>query len=156
MELSETTINILLGILIAGVLVANIFFRRRKMEKAPVGKVTFMLIDLDSNYKLAEGFSFHRGVRRFKTGSWKRNKNKLDFLPMELRDAVAQAFEMSEEVNERIDAARKFGSDSYMAGIDVGKLKGPIDKSRQDLRAWLQENMDNPEYAPPKRRGLFG
>ena len=156
MELNETTTNILLGILIAVVLVANIYFKRRKMEKAPVGKVTVMLMELNHNYELTEGFSFHRGIKRFKTGSWKRNKNKLDFLPMELRDTVAQAFEMCEDVNERIEAAKKYGSDSYMAGIDVEKLKGPIDKGRQDLRAWLQENMDNPEYAPPKRRGLFG
>ena len=155
MELSETTINILLGIVIAAVLVGNIYFKRRKMEKSPVGKVTFILIDMDSNYKLAENFSFQKGVRKFKTGSWERNKNKLDFLPMELRDAVAQAFEMSADVNERINAARNYGSNSYLAGIDVGKLKGPIDKGRQDLRVWLQENMDNPEYAPPKRRGLF-
>ena len=155
MEISQTTMNIILGVVIVIVLVANIYFRRRKMEKTPLGAVSLMLMELDSNYKLTESFSFHRGIQKFKTGGWNRNKNKVDFLPAELRNAVSKAFEMSEDVNERIDAARKYGSDSYMAGIDVGKLKGPIDKSRQELRAWLQENMDNPEYAP-KRRGLFG
>ncbi len=155
MESNQTTINILLGILIVLVLVANIYFKRRKMEKTPLGAVTTMLMELDSNYKLTESFSFHRGIQKFKTGSWNRNKDKIDFLPTELRNTVSKAFDMSEDVNERIEAARKYGSDSYMAGIDVGKLKGPIDKSREDLRVWLQENMDNPEYAP-KRRGLFG
>jgi len=156
MELSPTAMNVILGILIVLVLVGNVYFRRRKMEKTPLGAVAFMLMELDSNYNLTESFSFHRGIKKFKAGSWNRNKNKVDFLPVELRNALSKAFEMSEEVNDRIDAARKYGSDSYMAGIDVGKLKGPIDKSRQDLRVWLQENMDNPEYAPPKRRGLFG
>ena len=155
MESNQTTINILLGILIVLVLVANIYFKRRKMEKTPLGTVATMLMELESNYNLTESFSFHRGIQKFKTGSWNRNKDKIDFLPTELRNTVSKAFEMSEDVNERIDAARKYGSDSYMAGIDVGKLKGPIDKSREDLRVWLQENMDNPEYAP-KRRGLFG
>ena len=155
MEISQTTMNIILGIVIVIVLVANVYFRRRKMEKTPLGAVTFMLMELDSNYKLTESFSFHRGIQKFKTGSWNRNKDKVDFLPAELRNTVSKAFEMSEDVNERIDAARKYGSDSYMAGIAVDKLKGPIDKSRQELRAWLQENMDNPEYAT-KRRGLFG
>ena len=155
MEFDETTVNIILGIVIVAFMGVNIFVKRRKMEKTPLGAFAVMLAELDFNFKLIENFSFHRGIQKFKTGGWNRNKNKISVLPLEIQETVAKGFEMSEEVNERIVAARKFGSDSYMAGIDVSKLKEPIDKSRQALRAWLQENMDNPEYAP-KRRGLFG
>ena len=68
---------------------------------------------------------------------------------------LSRTFEMAEEVNERIEAAKKFKSDSYMAGIDVDKLKEPLAKSKQQLREWLEANMQNPEFMP-KRRGLFG
>jgi hypothetical protein len=155
MELSQTALNIIMGILVVLVLVANVYFRKRKMEKEPLGKVVVMLADLDKNYKLTENFSFHRGIQKQKTGNWKKHRNAVDFLPVELRTKLDRAFEMSEDVNERIDAARKHGSDSYMAGIDIDKLKEPIDKSRQELREWLQENINNPEFAS-KRRGLFG
>ena len=47
---------------------------------------------------------------------------------------LAHTFEMTEEFNERIDAAKKFKSNSYMAGIDVSKLKEPLAKSKQQLK----------------------
>ena len=43
-----------------------------------------------------------------------------------------------------------------MAGIDIDKLKEPLTQSKEQLREWVQENMQNPEYMPQKRRGLFG
>lgn len=156
MELNETTMNIILGLLVAVVLVANIYFRGRKVKETPLGIVASMVAELDVNYNITESFNFHRGISKFKTGSWNRNRGKVDFLPVELSNLVSKAFEMSEDVNARIDSARKYGSDSYMAGIDVDKLKKPLDQSRQELRAWLQANVDNPAYAPPKRRGLLG
>ena len=156
MGISETTINIILGILVAVVLVANVYFRKHKMGKTSLGMAAFMLADLDGNYKLIDSFSFHRGIKKFKTATWRNSRDKIDFLPVGLQNALSKAFEMSEDVNQRIDSARKNGSDSYMAGIDMEKLKGPIEKARQELRLWLQENMNNPEYAPKRRRGLFG
>ena len=62
---------------------------------------------------------------------------------------------MAEDVNERIAAAKKYKSDSYMAGIDVEKMKKPLADSEQELQRWLEENMHNPEFMP-KRPGLFG
>ena len=154
MDLGESG-NVILIILIGVVIVVNIFIRKRRAEKTPLGGVAGILSEVNNNLKLTEAFSFHRGARKFQTGSWKRNKDKIDFLPVELLNTLSKAFEMSEDVNERIDAARKYGSDSYMAAIDVDKLKEPLAKSKQGLQEWLQENMQNPEYAP-KRRGLFG
>ena len=156
MDLGETGINTILVILLVVLLAANIYFKKRKGDKTPLGMVVSIFSEVSGNLQLTETFSFHRGSSKFKTGSWERNKDKIDFVPMELRNTLSKAFEMSREVNERIDAARKHSSDSYMAGIDVDKLKAPLAKSKQELQEWLQENMQNPEYAPPKRRGLFG
>ena len=155
MDLGETGINILLGILIALLLVANFFFRKRKAEKTPLGSVVSIFTELRHNQKLVETFSFHWKARRFKTASWKRNNAKIDFIPMEIRATLSKAFDMVEDVNQRIDAAKKYKSDSYMAAIDVDKLKVPLAQGAEQLQLWLQENMNNPEYLP-KRRGLFG
>jgi len=155
MELDGTAMNVIMVILIIILLVANIYFRRRKEEKTPLGKVIRILYEVGHNQRTIESFEFHRGRKKFKTGGWRRNKNKIDFLPSELQAALAKAFEMAEEFNERINAAKKFGSDSYMVGIDTEKLKEPFAKSDEKLREWLQENSQNPEYAP-KRRGLLG
>ena len=156
MDLGESGGNIVLVIVVAILLMANVYFRKRKTESTPLGMVTNIFSELNYNQQLAENFNFHRGGGKFKTGSWKRSHDKIDFLPMELRNALSKIFEMTEDFNERIDAARKYGSDSYLAGIDVDKLKGPLAKSKQELQEWLRENMQNPEYAPPRRRGLFG
>ena len=155
MELSETGMNILLGVLIFGLLVVNIYFKKRKTDKSLLGMVVGVFSDVNKNLNVVENFSFHRQVEKLKTSNWQRNKDKVDFLPVEIRNALDKTFDLVEEVNGRIDAARKYKSDSYMAGIDVDKLKGPLAKSKQQLQEWLQENMQNPEYVP-KRRGLFG
>ena len=68
---------------------------------------------------------------------------------------VGKAFDMSDDVNDRINAARKYGSDSYMAAVDIEKLKAPIAGAREALGTWLEENIDNPELQP-KKRGMFG
>ena len=150
-----TGINIILIIVIFLFLVLNVYIRSRRTRKTPLGRVVGILAEVNHNEKLVENFSFHRTVKKLRTGSWKRNSNKVEFLPQDLRMMLAQTFEMLEEANERIDTSRKFKSDSYMAGIDVSKLKAPLAQSKQRLQYWLQENMQNPEYMP-KRRGLFG
>jgi len=153
--LSGTVINVILGVLVVVALALNIFVKLRRSMRSPLGRVSLILVDVNRNEKLVENFGFHRGVGRMKTGAWKKNQDKVDFLPQELRMELSQLFDMVKDVNERIDAARNFKSDSYMAGIDVSKLKGPLAKSKQQLQEWLQENMQNPEYQPKRRRGIF-
>ena len=153
--MSGTVINVILGVLVVVALALNIFVKLRRSMRSPLGRVSLILVDVNRNEKLVENFGFHRGVGRMKTGAWKKNQDKVDFLPQELRMELSQLFDMVKDVNERIDAARNFKSDSYMAGIDVSKLKAPLAKSKQQLQEWLQENMQNPEYQPKRRRGIF-
>lgn len=153
--MGETGINIIIGVIVLLFLGLNIYVKSRRSLKSPLGRVAFILTDINHNVNLVENFSFHHGVGRMKTGAWQKNKDKIDLLPQELRMALSQVFEMCEEVNGRIDAARKFKSDSYMAGIDISKLKAPLADSQKQLQEWLQANMQNPEYQPKRRRGLF-
>ena len=154
--MSETTINILLGVIVFLALVYNIYARFRRQMKSPLGRVISIHGNIKKNQKLVDSFDFHRRVEKLKTAAWTKNKDRIDFLPQEMRTILSQVFAMCEEINGRIDAARKFKSESYMSIVDVSKLKEPLARSRQQLKEWVQENMMNPEYAPKKRRGLFG
>ena len=155
MELGETSGTLIFIVLIVLLMAANIFFKMRRGRKTPLGMAATLLSEINQNQKLIETFNFHWRSNRFKTGSWERNEDKLDFLPQELLDTLSDAFDMAEDFNERIDAAKKYKSDSYMASISVDKLRSPLAKSKQALEEWLQANMQNPEYHP-RRRGLFG
>ena len=156
MDFGEAPINIIFIAALILLMAANFFFRKRRGEKTPLGMVVGMLTDIRYNAKLTDTFTFHRGIKKFKTGGWKRGKDKVDFLPQEIMSNLSKVFEMTEDFNLRIDSAKKFGSDSYLAGIDVDKMKSPLAKSDQELTLWLQENMNKPEFAPAKRRGLLG
>ena len=153
--MSDTAMNIILGAVVVLLLVANFFVRKRKMEKTTLGMVVTVMDELRHNERLTGEFSFHRTVRKHRTSHWNKNKNRLDFIPTEVMVRVGKAFDMSDDVNDRINAARKYSSDSYMAAIDIEKLKGPIAGAREALGTWLEENIDNPELQP-KKRGMFG
>jgi len=156
MDFGESGINIILIIVVILFLALNVYIRSRRSGGAPLGRVVSIFAAVNHNEKLVGNFGFHRSAGKLKTGAWRKNKDRVDFLPQELRMTLSQVFEMSEEVNERIEAARKFKSDSYMAGIDVSKLKAPLAQCKQQLQEWFQENMQNPEFQPKRRRGLFG
>jgi hypothetical protein len=155
MELSETATNILLGVLIFGLLILSFYFRKRKSDKSPIGMVVGIFTDVNKSLKKVENFGFHYQMGKLKSGNWQRNKDKVDFLPVELRSTLEKTFDMVEEVNQRIEAAQKHKSNSYMAGIDIDKLKEPLNQSKERLQEWIRDNFQNPEYMP-KRRGLFG
>jgi hypothetical protein len=152
----ETGINIAIGIVIVLFLLLSVFRRKRRSDISPLERVFDIALELDRNEERIENPSPNRGISKLKTSAWERHRNNLDCLSEELRMTLSQVFEMSEEINERIDAAKKFKSDSYLAGIDVSKLRAPLASCRQQLRKWLEANIDNPDYKQRLRRGLFG
>lgn len=147
--------NIILIVVILLFMLGSIFLRRRSTEKTELGKIVTLLSEINQNLKIIDAFSFNLGVKKFKTDSWNRNKTKLDFLDERLHTTLANAFGMAEEFNQRIDEAKKYKSSSYLASIQVDKLREPLAKSKQELEEWFQENKDKEELLP-KKRGLFG
>jgi hypothetical protein len=147
--------NILIGVVIALFLVGNLFLRKRSMEKTDLGKVAILLAEINHNLKIVDAFSYNLRVKKFKTGSWARNKDKIDFVDERIRTTLANAFNMAEEFNQKIAAARKYKSSSYLASVEVDKLRNAMTKSQQELGEWFTENKDSQELLP-KRRGLFG
>ena len=147
--------NIILIIVIFLFMLGSIFLKKRTTEKTEPGKIFTLLAEINQNLKIIDAFSFTLGVKKFKTDSWQRNRAGLDFLDERLQATLANAFGMAEEFNQRIDEAKKHKSSSYLASIQVDKLREPLAKSKQELEEWFQENKDEKEPLP-KKRGLFG
>jgi len=124
------------------IILFNVFFKKRKAEKTEPEIAMSLLSEVATNQHIADGFLGKTRVRKFRTDSWRRNKEKLDFLDQTLRDELAKTFGMAEEFNRAIDATRKFKSSSYLEGIPVDKLKDSLARSRQGLEEWFELNKD--------------
>jgi len=152
--LGSLTSSILIGVALVFLLVLSIGLQMLRTRRAPLGKVVGILSSVRYNARLCENFSYHHGIGRFKSQAWEKNREKVAFLPQELLDKLSKVFDMVAEMNVNIDAAVKFKTDSYMAAIDVSKLKEPLATCEEQLKEWVYENMNNPDYLP-KKRSLF-
>ena len=152
--MSSLTSSILIGVAMVFLLVLSIGLQMLRTRRAPLGKVVSILSSIRYNARLCENFSYHHSIGRFKSQAWEKNREKVTFLPQELLDDLSEVFDIVAEMNENIDAAMKYKTDSYMAAIDISKLKGPLATCEEQLREWVYENMNNPAYLP-KKRSLF-
>ena len=98
-------------------LVVNIFFRKQQEQKRRLEVVKGLLSEIDYNQKLMEAFSFQWQAKKFKTGNWKKNKDKMDYIDQSLHATLAGAYEIAEDFNQEIATAQKYKSASYLAGI---------------------------------------
>ena len=126
-------------------LVVNVFFRKQQEAKRRQQVVRSLLSEINYNQKLMEAFLVRWQAKKFKTGSWKRNRGKMDYIDQDLHNTLASAYEIAEEFNREIGAARKHKSASYLANIQVDRLKEPLAKSRQGLEEWLELNKGKKE-----------
>ena len=122
------------------IILTNVVFRKQKQQQAKLTVVRSMLSEISYNQKLIEAFSLQWQTKQFKTGTWKRNKDKMDYIDPGLRYTLADAYEIAEEFNREIDAAKKHKSTSYLAGIRVDRLGEPLAKIKQGLEEWLELN----------------
>jgi len=129
----------------------NVFFRKQQEQKRRLTVVRSLLSEIEYNQKHMEAFSFQWQTKKFKIGNWKRNKDKMDYIDQRLHATLTGAYEIAEEFNREIDAAKKHKSASYLASIQVDKLREPLAKSKQGLEEWLQLNKGRKE--PVKEGG---
>jgi hypothetical protein len=120
----------------------NVLFRKQREQQRRVSVVKSLLSETDYNSKLVESFSFRSQMKRFKTATWKRNKGRIDYIDQSLHSTLENAYEIANEFNREIDAARKHESASYIAGIDTSRLIEPLAKSKQGLEEWLELNKE--------------
>jgi len=137
-EGNQWTIIIPLIVLIA----VSFLMRRRRSEKNPQEIVTSIILDLNVNQKIMGEFDYQKRPKKLKTGSWKRNEAKINFLDESLRSNISNFFSMAEDFNLQVDSAKRLGSTIHLSGISVEKMEGPLTKSREGLSEWLKVNME--------------
>jgi len=127
--------------------------RRRPGEKTEQEIVGSLFMDVNENLRLMERFSYRGRPKRFRADSWKRNSEKVGFLPQALRDTMSQAFTLVEDFNHQIDTAKKQRATIYLTGVDAHKLEAPLTKSKEGLEEWIRANMP---VDTGGRRGCMG
>jgi hypothetical protein len=135
--------------------VVNVIFKKQREQKRQLAVVRSLLSEINYNQKLMEAFSLQWQAKKFKTGNWKRNKDKLDYIDQSLHATLAGAYEIADEFNREIEVAKKHKSASYLASIDVGRLNEPLAKGKQGLEEWLKANTGNKEPLP-RQHSLSG
>jgi hypothetical protein len=130
-------------------IIFNVVFRKQQEQKRQQQAVHGLLSEIDYNQKLMEAFLFKWQTKKFKTGVWKRNKDKMDYIDQSLRDTLAGAYAIAEEFNSEIVAAKKHKSPGYLAGIQADRLKEPLARSKQGLKEWLELNKRKKELPGP-------
>ena len=129
--------------------IINIFFRKQQQQKRRQQVVRSLLSEIDYNQKLMEAFLFKWQAKKFKTGTWKSNRGKMDYIDQSLHNTLAGAYEIAEQFNSEIDTAKKHKSSSYLAGIQVDRLKEPLARSKQGLKEWLELDKRQKEMIKP-------
>lgn len=133
---------------VAVFIIFNILMRKQQEQKRRLEVVKGLINEIDQNQKLMESFLLQWQYKKFKTGHWKRHKNKLDYVNQGLRARLASTYEIAEGFNREIELAKQQKSTSYLAGIKVDGLKEPLAKSRQGLEEWYALNKDRKK--PPE------
>jgi len=118
----------------------NVVFKKHREKQRQLGVVKSLLSEIEYNSNLVDSFSMRSQMKNFKTTTWKRNREKMDYIDQSLYSTLADAYEIADGFNRDIDAAKKHKSASYIAGIDVSRLTKPLAKSKQGLKEWLELN----------------
>jgi hypothetical protein len=127
----------------------NVFFRKQQERKRRQQVVRSLISEIDYNQKLLEAFLYKWQTKKFKTGTWKANQAKMDYIDQSLLSTLAGAYEIAEQFNSEIEAAKKHRSASYLVGIQMDRLREPLAKSRQGLEEWLELNERQKELGKP-------
>jgi hypothetical protein len=116
--------------------------------------VQSLIYELRLNQALVDTFHLREKPRRFESTHWQLSKDKLGFLEEWLQNTLAEVFELVDEFNQEIKAAKKAKMLEQL-NIDVSKLKEPLAKSKKGLEDWLEENTGHREL-PPRYPTLLG
>jgi len=148
-------------IIIAVIIVLQVIaqFRKRRGPGAGPEMIQDLLSEINWNLKFIESSQYKQRVRKFVTTRWQLSKDKLDFIDGSLQATLSDTYNMAQDLNKQIDAAKKHKSAAYGYDISMSTLEKPFEKSKQGLEEWLQENTEEKEGAtkyPGLFDGLFG
>ncbi len=156
MDFGDISENIPLIVTIIGVIIFQIFMRRRRPRETTHAQIVQnLLAEVKLNLRLAEIYTFDWRAKKFTTTAWQRNRNKLDFLEQPAQTALSDSFIMADDFNQQISAAKKYKSTSYMASVDVDRLIISLTKGQEELEHWMESKTGSSE-PEVKMPGIFG
>ena len=156
MDYGDISENSPLIVWVIGPLIFQFFRRRRRPKETTHAQIVQnLLAEVKLNRRLAEVYTFDWRAKKFITAAWQRNRNKLDFLEQSAQTVLSDSFMMADDFNQQISAAKKYKSASYMASVNVGRLKSSLTKCEEELEHWLESKTGSSE-PEVKMPGIFG
>jgi hypothetical protein len=155
MDWGDITENIPIIAMIIGLILLQIFLRRRRGPQTGNQYIAESLMsEIRVNLRLAEVLAEGEPIKRFITTAWKINRNKIEFLEQQVQSALTDAFTIAEDYNQQVAASRKYRSTSYIASIDVQKLQAKLTSSKEGLEQWFLSTTGSKE-PPTQSPGIF-
>ena len=156
MDFGDISGNLPIIISIIVLILLQFFLRRRRSpETNQVGIIQNLINEVRLNNRLADIFDPSKAGKKFMDTSWRLYGNKLDFLERDLQTDVSDTYMMIEDYNQQITSAKKFKSTSYLASIDIGRLKDVLTDTQEGLEEWLMTRTGTDETTP-KSPSIFG
>ena len=156
MDFGDITDNIPVIISIVVLILLQFFLRRKRSPVTnQVGIIQNLINEIRLNNRLADVFNPGKAGKKFMDTSWRLYGNKLDFLERELHTDVTDTYMLIEDYNQQITSAKKFKSTSYLASIDIDRLKDLLDDTQEGLEDWLVARTGS-DQTTPKSPSLFG
>jgi hypothetical protein len=131
-----------------------ILTRTRKRTTPRLQSAINMIADINENLKILETRRINpQSPKKFKTGAWRAYQEKLDFIEAETLIALKETYTLINEMNEKIEIAKKSQSLATLQALPLDKLKDPLTKSKEGMMSWLRANLQAETLT---RRNLFG
>ena len=122
---------------VAIVLLSFLLRLRRDPMKDQLEVVQGLAAEARLDIRMAEVLKSHPSPLPFVTTTWQLRRKRIDFLDESLQKNLAAAFDMAEEYNEAIVAARRAKSYGSLSSLDTDKLKETLAVCREGLEQWM-------------------
>ena len=156
MDFGDISDNIPVIVSIVVLILLQFFLRRKRSpETDHIGIVQNLINEVRLNTRLADIFNPSRAGKKFMDTSWRLYSNKLDFLDRDLQTDVSDTYMLIEDYNQQITSAKKFKSTSYLASVDISRLKELLTDTQEGLEEWLVARTGTDETTP-KSPSIFG
>ena len=122
---------------VAIVLLSFLLRMRRDPAKDHLEIVQGLAAEARLDIRMAEVLKTHPSPRAFHTTAWQLHKKHISFLDGSLQKNLADAFDLCEDYNKAINAAKKIKSYGSLSSVDIKKLKETLSACQEGLEQWM-------------------
>jgi hypothetical protein len=128
--------------------------RGRKRGTPRLQSAIHLISDINDNLKILENRRIDpQSNKKFKTGAWRAYQDRLDFFETDTLNALKETYTIIDEMNVKIEIAKKSQSLSTLQDLPLEKLKEPMAKSKEGMVKWLKANL---QAETQTRKSMFG